>query len=308
MNAFVKWSGALLLAIAGAGCDKTELPEQQENRQVYTTFYPTTYFTRRIAGDRVEVVCPLPPGEDPIFWMPDEETRRAYQDAYLVVINGAGFERWIDKMFLAPSKIVDTSKPLKENLLKFEGEVEHSHPSGKHSHEGIDGHTWLDPNHAKKQAREICSALAEKLPQHAEEFEANFAVLAGELDELHRSLEGLTGEIQGQHLLASHSAYNYLVERYDWNVTNLNLDPEAMPAGEMIAEIRNLLQDEPARIILWESRPAAGIAERLAEELNLKNVVFSPCESLTDEQINSGQDYLTVMRGNIDCLRAATSE
>ena len=69
----------LLLPLALLGCQKDDAPQTREVPEVYTTFYATTYFTERIGGDRVKVVCPLPADADPIYWKPDSEAIAAYQ-------------------------------------------------------------------------------------------------------------------------------------------------------------------------------------------------------------------------------------
>ena len=308
MNAFHKWMILLLPAIVLAGCSQTETPQAGGVPRVYTTFYPTTYFTRQIAGDRVKVVCPLPAEEDPIFWKPSRKTISEYQQADRVVINGAGFEKWVATASLPSSKVVDTARPLADEFLKFQGNITHSHgPGGQHSHEGVDGHTWLDPNHAKVQANEIRKALAERLPEHADEFQANYVALAGELDTLDRSLVELSKTLADRHLLASHPAYNYLVDRYDWNLTNLDLDPQTMPDDATMAEIRLILESKPSKLILWESSPAEEVAARFQEELGLAGIVFSPCETLEEAAIAEGENYLTVMKENVQRLRQAAA-
>ncbi len=305
MNRFCRWTG-LLLAMAVAGCSKPETPESDGLPRVYTTFYPTTYFARRIGGDCVEVVCPLPAQADPIVWRPPPATIEAYQQADLIVINGAGFEKWVETVILPPSRVVDTAEPLAEQLLKYEGAITHSHgPAGQHSHEGVDGHTWLDPIHAKVQADEIRKALALLLPEHAEKFQADYRKLAADLDTLDQSLTELSDILKDQHLLASHPAYNYLAKRYGWELTSLDLDPAAMPDDETLAEIRGTLESKPAGVILWESPPQRQIAERLKDEFGLVSVTFSPCESLDRAAIAGGEDYLTVMNENIANLRDA---
>jgi len=288
------------------GCSEPETAATSGVPRVYTTFYPTTYFAERIGGGRVDVVCPLPEGEDPIFWMPGPETIHDYQQADLIVVNGAHFERWVDKVSLPQSKVVDTTGPLAAGLLKYESAVTHSHGTGgQHSHEGVDGHTWLDPENARRQAAEIEKALSLLVPEAADEFQTNFAALAADLDELARSLDELSAELGGRHLLASHPAYNYLGRRYEWDLASLDLDPAQMPDEETLASIRARLDSKPATVILWESPPAEEIAQRLREELGLASVVFSPCESLDETSAAAGQDYLTVMKANVAALKAA---
>jgi len=289
----------LLLAVALAGCSNTETPPQQSKiPEVCTTFYPTTYFTQRIAGALADVTCPLPADEDPITWMPDPKAIAAYQQADLVVINGAGFEKWVAKVSLPPSKLVDTARPLAGELVKFTTAITHSHgPGGQHDHTGTDGHTWLDPHNAKIQATEIHKALVRLLPAHVDKLTANHAALVADLDALDASLIELSAELKGRRLLASHPAYNYLTKRYKWNITNLDLDPETAPSDETIDDIRKQLRQiyPRPRIILWEGKPMQAATERLKKDLGLVSVVFSPCEQPPDQP----GDYLSRMRHNI---------
>jgi len=280
-----------------------------ERPVVYTTFYPTTYFTQRIAGDRAEIVCPCPADADPAFWMPDDETIAAYQQADLIIVNGASFEKWLGKATLPISRIVDTTKPLADELIVLKDAVRHTHgPSGEHSHEGIDGHTWLDPINAKTQAGEIEAALVERFPAHKEAFEQGYAALSKDLDALDARLRSLSEKISEQVLLCNHPAWNYVARRYGWQLKTFHLDPETMPGEEALNAIRTFLEDQPVTYMLWEAEPTAEIAGKMREEFELKSVVYSPGEALDKEQLEAGEDFLTVMRANVDRLEAALAD
>jgi zinc transport system substrate-binding protein len=271
---------------------------------VYTTFYPTTYFAKRLAGDDARVVCPLPDDEDPIFWKPDEETILAYQGADLIVVNGAEFEKWVPRASLPESRVVDTAASFSEGWVTFEKAVEHSHgPSGKHAHEGIDGHTWLSPVLAKAQSARIMGALMQLLPDSEARLRVmeRHAALDADLDDLDARFQSLTKDYDGHALLASHPAYNYVARQYGWRVLSLDLDPGAMPDDAAFDEIRALLAETPARHILWESAPQADIAARFRRELGLESIVFSPCETPPDD----GVDYVARMNENLDDVAPA---
>ncbi len=295
----------LLVCLILPACGERE-PEQGTSfgpPVVYTTFYPTTYFAQRLAGDLVEVVCPVPPDADAIFWKPATEIISKYQAADLIIVNGAGFEKWVETCSLPLARIVDTAKPLQADLVRFESGVTHTHgPAGAHAHEGIDGHTWLDPQNAKVQAGEIASALKKLLPGQVATIDQNAVALAADLDSLDREYQSLVSRYEGELILASHPAYNYLKKRYGLNLVSLDLDPEAMPDAEVIAALAEAQEKSPARYILWESAPTSEIKDRFLSELGLTSVVFSPCELMDAETIEAGEDYLTVMRRNIQDL------
>jgi len=297
-------AAVLVAAVMVTGCSSDDSPPPPTTPEVYTTFYPTTWFAQRIAGALAKVVCPLPADEDAIFWMPDAKVIQAYQNADLIVINGAHFEKWVAKVSLPPSKLVDTAAPMADAFVRFKDAVTHKHgKGGQHSHEGIDGHTWVDPCNAKTQAAEIHAALAKLLPGSAKQLDANYTALAADLDALDAALGSLSRKLGDRSLLASHPAYNYLAKRYGWNITNLDLDPQLVPSDDQIARIRRRLAGiAPApKIILWEQHPIAQAAERLKKEFDLVSIEFSPCEQPPEPP----GDYLSVMRGNIERLQAA---
>ena len=270
---------------------------------IFTTFYPTQYFAQRIGGDLVKATCPVPEDEDAIFWMPDAKAIGQYQSADLIVLNGAGFAKWVDKVNLPESRILNTARPLESNLIKFKDAVEHSHgKEGSHSHEGIDGHTWVDPQNAKVQAAEIRNAFILRLPDAQETIEANYQALAADLDALDQQFKEIAATGMPP-LLASHPAYNYIARRYGWSIENLNLAPAATPTAETMAEVAEKLKTHPAKWLLWESDPTAEAVQLLESEFGVKSIVFSPCELLPAAEQSKGSDFLSVMKANAERLR-----
>lgn len=293
---------ACALLLTGCG-DSDDGGEPLEIREVvYTTFYPSTWLADRLCGGEVEVVCPLPEGEDPIFWRPAKEVVRAYQSARVVVVNGARFEKWVGTTSLPPSRIVDLSRSFREEFLTFKEETTHSHGKGEHTHEGIDGHTWVDPHLMKKQAETLANALVTAFPDSADSIRANLAAVKRDLDGLAARLDAL--DVSRSTLLASHPAYDYMTRRQGWTVANFDLDPAALPSPEQLGELAAAIAGKPNPVMLWESTPVAGAVAAL-KELNVISLVFSPCESL---DASLGADYLEVMNGNISRLEQASSD
>jgi len=268
---------------------------------VFTTFLPTTYFTKRIAGDAAVVICPVPGDADPIFWDPDDASLARYQDeSDLIVINGAEFEKWVLASSLPENRIVDTAKGFKDRFVTFEGGGDaHSHGDGStHAHEGLDGHTWVDPLLSIKQAEAIHAALVRAWPEHKDTYDSGLASLIADLRKLHDGFRALGAVTEGQHLYASHPAYNYLAKRYGWPIVNLDLDPEEVPDADTLADIKKRLGEQAGSYLLWEGEPTAEVAKAVADATGLKNATVSPCE--TDED---GADYLARMMANIQVLK-----
>ncbi|MBD3344940.1 MAG: hypothetical protein GF401_07750 [Chitinivibrionales bacterium] len=277
---------------------------KNEKPVVYTTFYPTQYFTQRIGGNDVAVVNPVPENEDPIFWLPPREIIRKYHNADLIVLNGAGFEEWVDMVTLPREKVVVTASPLKNEFITYEKAVTHSHgPGGEHAHEGLDGHTWLDPVYAKVQAERIQEALIELLPEKKETLAGRFRSLIDDLDNLDKKLKALgKNEIP---LLMSHPAYNYIARRYKWSIINLDLDPEKMPSHEHVKDIATIVSKTHARYLVWEGPPEENVKKHISEKCGLTSILFSPCELLGRKEREKGLDYMKIMNRNIENISNA---
>jgi ABC-type Zn uptake system ZnuABC Zn-binding protein ZnuA len=109
-----------LSSLSAAGSDSSD------KLTVYTVSYPMKYFAERIAANHAKVVFPAPADEDPAFWIPDLQTIGAYQQADLIILNGATYAGWIEKVSLPRSKLVNTSVKFGEYLSEVQGPVHQS--------------------------------------------------------------------------------------------------------------------------------------------------------------------------------------
>lgn len=296
-----------LVGLAMASCSKPtegQADAAREEAVVATTFYPTTYMAERLAGDQIRVVCPLPAETDPATWEPDADAMRTYQSASLVVINGASFEQWVAKAPLPRSRLVDTTAGVQDQLLKYETAVTHSHgTAGTHSHEGIDGHTWLDPKMAIAQAEALRDAMVEAFPEQAEKVKRNSVSLIADLRSLEQSLADLQPAMEGVTVVCTHPAYNYLGREYGWKLIVVTIDPDAPVSDAELEElVKACASAGPRRVVLWESPTSTENLQAIENAISAINVLYSPCEQAPEHG-----DFLSVMQGNIERLRAAAS-
>jgi len=266
---------------------------------VYTVAYPLQYFAERIGGDLVRVHFPAPAGVDPASWSPDPETVAAYQTADLVLLNGAGYARWVQRASLPRARLVDTAAAFRDRFIPLDGSVTPGHgPRGAHSHEGVAFTTWLDPTLAAEQARAVAEAFAAARPAHAEVFRQRYRVLAGDLRDLDEHLAAAAQSLAGAPLLFSHPVYQYFVRRYALNARSLHWEPDAPPSPAMWRELAKLRADHPANALLWEGPPAPATTAELRAR-GVASAIYAPCAGTP-----AGVDFLEVMRANAAAFAA----
>jgi zinc transport system substrate-binding protein len=292
----------IVIGLAGCGVgpavdQPAETPDSEDKLVIYTVNYPLAYFAERIGNDLVEVHFPAPGDEDPAFWSPDANTIAAYQTADLILLNGAGYAKWVDRAALPASRVVNTSEAITDRLLPLEGTVTHSHgPEGDHEHGGYAFTTWLDPELATQQAQAISAAIALKRPEQEPEIQRRTESLKDDLVDLDSRL-GVAAEAIGQEpLFFSHPVYQYLINRYGLNGIEVHWEPDEIPDGQTWDHLEELLKTHPAKWMLWEGEPLEEMVAGLAE-IGVGSVVFDPCGNRPAEG-----DYLTVMAANAAAL------
>jgi zinc transport system substrate-binding protein len=285
---------ALLMSTEFAGS------KPYEKLVVYTVNYPLKYFAERIGGEHVTVVFPAPADGDPAFWMPDGKTITAYQQADLILLNGAHYAKWINKVTLPRFRMVDTSAGFKDRYITVASVVTHSHgPGGEHAHEGIAFTTWIDFDLAVKQAKATEKAMSRKRPDLRETFHRNYAALEKDLMALDRDIKAIVANKQAQPLVASHPVYQYFARHYGLNIKSVLWEPDQILNRFQWSELKGILNVHPAKWMIWEGEPLSESVAKL-KLIGVNSLVFDPCGNVPEQG-----DFLSVMRRNVENLRTA---
>lgn len=296
MEALSRITAILLLVIAFS----VQLGTAAEPLSVYVVNYPLKYFAERIGGEHARVEFPVPGDVDPAYWNPDLAVIAEYQQADLILLNGAGYAGWVAKVSLPRSKLVHTSKKFKGQYISIKGAVTHSHGgAGQHAHEDLAFTTWLDLTLAARQAEAVALALGRKRPALYDAFQRSYNVLAGELKALDQEIQAIVSQKPAMPLIVSHPVYDYFARRYGLNIQNLHWEPDQVPDGEQWRMLETILSRHPARWMIWEGRPVQASVDGLKTR-GVDSLVFDPCGTAPDQG-----DFMTVMKQNVENLRIA---
>ncbi|SPE53840.1 conserved membrane hypothetical protein [Verrucomicrobia bacterium] len=293
------------VAAAGSAVPRasTSLRARPAKPRVAVVNYPLWYFTKRIAGEHVEIVFPIPRQEDPAFWKPDAKAIRQYQQADLILLNGAEYEKWRPTSVLPLARQVVTSAAFADRYLTNGEVITHSHgKEGLHSHGLLDFNTWMDPTQAKQQAQAIRDELARLEPPATKEFDANLRSLEKDLDDLDSQLARASAPLGHAPLLGSHPVYHYAARRYGWNLQSVHWEPEEMPTEDEWRKFEKLHSEHAAKIMIWEEDPLPAVAARLRKH-GIEPIAFETCASQPEKG-----DYLTAMQSNAARLAAVAAK
>jgi ABC-type Zn uptake system ZnuABC Zn-binding protein ZnuA len=114
------WTIAVAVIVLTVACGERASQEGEPDSRVddvlhvITVNYPLAYFAERILGDRGSVSFPAPADVDPAYWSPAPEIISEYQQADLILANGAGYAAWLANATLPRSHVVDTTAAVRE--------------------------------------------------------------------------------------------------------------------------------------------------------------------------------------------------
>ena len=262
---------------------------------------PLAYFAERLGGEKVLVTQLAPAGEDPAEWIPGPEDVLEMQGMDLILLNGAGYEPWLDQVSLAADKLVDTSGGLQEELI-FTESVTHQHgPQGAHSHGASAFTTWLDPLLAIGQARAISTAIGAVISESGVKNAQRLAALEADLMQLHEDWELAVEPLQGEVVMFSHPVYQYFERRYAVNGESVHWEPDEAPDASQWVAFEELLNERPTTVMIWERQPLATSVMKFSA-LGIRLAVIDPAGNT-----GSNADYLSIQRANVESLRSALS-
>jgi zinc transport system substrate-binding protein len=255
----------------------------QDRPRVVAVNYPLQYFAERLVGDEAEVIFPVPADVDPSFWRPSIADISTIQSADLILLNGAGFATWVDRVSLPRAKVVNTTTAIEDQFIRTES-ITHSHGDGdEHSHEGLASYTWLDPMLAIAQAETVAAAITARGIAPDDAVATRLDALRADLEELDRQATGAFDGMQSIAMIATHPRYQYLARRYDLSLSSLEWEAGAMPTDAERADLVALAAQTGAQVLIWEATPPAD-AFAIAAELGLANIVFPTLAQGVDDQ------------------------
>ena len=177
-----------------------------------------------------------------------------------------------------------------------DGDIDHTY----------DPHIWLDPILAKTQVMTIADYLKESDPEHAEIYHDNAISYANQLDQLDQEIRSEISSCAKDTFVPFHNAFSYFAERYDLKTLAViqEFSPETPVTAKDIEELIHFAEDEDIKYFFTEENRNPKLAERLATELGGDILLFSPLESL-GENDDPNVTYFEKMRQNLGNLQIA---
>jgi zinc/manganese transport system substrate-binding protein len=268
-----------------------------------------------VGGEYVTITTLVGPDGDAHVYEPNPADARALSDADLVLVNGLGFEGWIDRLVRASGykgPVVVAS----DGVPALTAEEEHDHSSGAseaaeestdHHHGEFDPHAWQDLANGRRYVANIASALAAADPAHAETYRLRAEAYDRELAALDQDIRSRLNAVptDRRKVITSHDAFQYFGRAYGIEFhAPVGLSTESEPSADEVAALVRQMKDEGVRALFVENITDPRLMRQLAREAGavIGGTLYS--DSLSDPQGPAGT-YLDMFRHNADEIAKA---
>lgn len=287
-----------------AGCASIR-NKSDSKLNVYTSFYAMYDFTEKIGGDKINITNLVPAGIEPHDWEPTTTDITNLNKADVLVYNGASMEHWVDKVVSSLENKDLITVEASKGMSLMEG---HDEEEGGNVKDAIsyDPHVWLSIKGAKTEMETIKNALVKADSKNADYYEGNYNNYAEKFDALDKEYTDTLSTVPNKDIIVAHQAFGYLCKDYGLNqvaIEGLSADSEPDPAR--MTEIIKFAKENKVKIIFFEELVSPKVAETIANEIGAKTAVLNPLEGLSDDDIKNGEDYLTIMKSNLEELKSA---
>ncbi|QNM95809.1 metal ABC transporter solute-binding protein, Zn/Mn family [Chitinimonas koreensis] len=259
-----------------------------------------------VGGDKVAVTTLVGPDGDAHVYQPTPQDGRALAGARLLVVNGLGFEGWIDRLARASAykgpRVVASAKVVAQQMEADE----HEHGHDDHDHGRLDPHAWQDPARVRQYVANIAAGLAAADPANA----AYYKVRAADYDRSLRALEQWAAEQIGsippaqRKVITSHDAFGYLGRRFGIAFLapqGVSTDSEA--SARMVGALIRQIRQERIGAVFVENISNPKLLEQIGRETGVQIGAQLYSDALSGPA-GPASTYLTMMRYNIGQLVA----
>jgi zinc/manganese transport system substrate-binding protein len=249
---------------------------------------------RQIGGDRVAVVSIMSnPDQDPHLFETTPGIVRQLAAAQIVILNGANYDPWMDKLLAATPRAGRTV-------------VSAAQLTGRKP--GDNPHLWYDPATMPAMATAIADALAKADSAHAPDYAARLKTTLAALARITQRVAQLKAKHAGIPVTATEPVFGPMTDALGLTMRNqrfqLAMMNDTEPSARDVAAFESDLKERKVKALIYNSQVSEKLTERLRDIAGKAKVpVIGVTETMPPNV--SFQDWVL---GELDALDKALSE
>lgn len=317
---------ALLLFFAFCGCSAQKAPESSASNEssaqtgskelsVVCSIFPQYDFCREIMGETANIELLLKSKVDLHNYKPSAEDILKIKGCDLFIDVGGESDEWADDVLdSAPEgkpsvlSLIDLVEAKEETPLEGMEEEEHEHDDEHEDEHGEekDEHVWTSLKNAEKIVRAIAERLASLDEANAEKYKANADSYIQKLSALEKQYSETVKNAKRKTLVfADRFPFRYLADDYSLEcfAAFSGCSAETQASFETVTFLAKKVEEKELPFVLVIDGSNGSVAETVASQSGAKIKALNSCQSVSEEEIENGETYLSIMQKNLDVLK-----
>ena len=260
--------------------------------------------------DNIEITYLLDQGVDSHSFEPTASQLILIQESDLFIYNGGEMENWTEQVI--PTLDVSETKLLRimdtVNLLEEE-HVDGAEEEEHHHHElAWDEHVWTSPENAMKIVKAIETELAKVDIENMSIFKENAENYIKEIEKLDNDIWEIVKNAKRKRLVfGDRMPVRYLLEEFNLEASGAfnGCSTETEPSTKTMTYLIDLVKEEKIPVVLYIENGNSKVANIIAQESGAKVKQIQTLHTISSEDYNNGETYVTLMYRNLEVLKQA---
>lgn len=304
-----------LLTFMGCGNGATDKADENSSKiNIVTTNFPPYDFAKHLAGDLAEVTMLLSPGQESHTFEPSPLDIIKIQNADIFIMGGGTSDEWAKKLISSSQtnntqilSMMDCVDVVTEEIT--EGMTDNHHEKNDHSKfYEYDEHVWTSPVNAIKICEKITELLILEDSENTEIYTENSKSYIAQLRGLDKSFSDVLLSSKRQTLVfGDRFPFRYFADQYgiSYFAAFPGCSGETEPDAQTVKFLIDKINNEKIPVILYTELSNQKIADALSEATGAKKALFHSCHSITKDEWERGETYISLMHKNVSVLKEA---
>jgi len=210
---------------------------------------------RQIGGDDVTVASIMSnPDQDPHLFETTPSTVRQIAAAQVVILNGADYDPWMDKLLKASPKAGRTAIVVADLVGKKAGD---------------NPHLWYDPITMPAAAKALADAFAKADPAHKDGYAARLKTFLASLKLIDEKITAIRGKFAGTAVTASEPVFGYMANALGLKMHNesfqLSIMNNTEPSAHDVAAFQDDLKNHKVRVMFYNKQASDKAVQSLVD-------------------------------------------
>jgi zinc/manganese transport system substrate-binding protein len=210
---------------------------------------------RQIGGDDVTVASVMSnPDQDPHLFETTPSTVRQIAAAQVVILNGADYDPWMDKLLKASPRPSRTAIVVADLVGKKAGD---------------NPHLWYDPGTMPAAARALAEAFAKADPAHKERYDTRLKTFLASLKPIDDKIAAIRGKFAGTTVTASEPVFGYMANALGLKMRNesfqLSIMNDTEPSAHDVAAFQDDVKGHKVRVMFYNKQASNKAVQTLVD-------------------------------------------